>query len=204
MKSYLKMPNRNHRVRIVDYYELLARRVDDYTDEQLKKYTNKQLIEIGDVEVLEKDVAANKTDDLKEFDLFTATDLLSHETEKKISSPYLVKDERPLCDFKANKMAWREEKKFHMQAHDFLNLMGDVMIEELEEAARETLEYYETIKDELNQDEKITYEEELKRKLFAKRSAIFITRPDSKLNPFTLYLVILDFYLDESLEKLLK
>ena len=196
------MPNRNHRVRIVDYYELLARRVDDYTEEQLNKYTNKQLIEIGEVEVKIEDV--NLTDDLKEFDLVTANDLLSHETEKKISSPYLVKDERPLCDLKANKMAWREEKKFQMQAHDFLNLMGDVMIEELEEAAKETLAYYETIKDELSQDEKLTYEEELKRKLFAKRSAMFITRPDSKLNPFTLYLVILDFYLDESLERLLR
>lgn len=91
-----------------------------------------------------------------------------------------------------------------MQIHDFLNLLGDVMIEEIEDAGKETLEYYESIKHELCKDKTISDEEDLKRKLFAKRSAILFTRPDSKMNPFTLYLVILDFYLDESLEKLLR
>lgn len=100
LKSYLKMPNINHL--IIDYYESLARRVDDYTEEQLNKYTNKQLIEIGEVE--EKVEGTTKTEE--NLDLVTSTDLLSYETEKKISPPYLLKDDdRLILDFKdRNKM----------------------------------------------------------------------------------------------------
>ena len=74
--------------------------------------------------------------------------------------------------------------------------MRDEMIKKIEIAKKETLEYYETIRDDLRQDYELKDEEELKRKLFAKMSAFLFSRPHSNLNPFTLYLVIFDFYID--------
>lgn len=171
--------------------------VDIYTEEKLKIYTNEHIIEIN-----EKGKKKEKTNyDSKEFDLDTVTDLSSKETEKKVFSPDSLK-EKPVCDF-AVKINWPQKRPFQMKAQDFLNFMRDEMIKQIEIAKKETLDYYETIKEELSQNEKIK-EEELKRKLFAKRLAFLYPRPYSNLNPFNLYLVVSDFYLDECQLKLLK
>ena len=90
-----------------------------------------------------------------------------------------------------------------MKAQDYLNFMREEMIKQIEIAKKETLEYYETIRDQLKDDDSLRGEE-LKRKLFAKRSAFLFSRPHSNLNPFTLYLVITDFYLNEFQLKLLE
>lgn len=190
------MSSGKHKLTIIDYYDSLVQRVDVFTEERLEIYSNDHLIEIKDVE---KDEIS---EDLKAFDLDTATDLLSEKTEKIVFSPDLVKD-KPLSDF-AVKPNWPKKLPFSMGAQDYLNFMRDEMIKQIKIAEKDTLDYYETIRDELRKNVKIADEKELKRKLFAKRSAFLFSNRHSNLNPFSLYLVIFDFYLDIHQEALLK
>lgn len=82
--------------------------------------------------------------------------------------------------------------------------MRDEMIKHLKIAEEETLEYFKMIKDELRQDKTLS-DEELLKKLFAKGSAYIFSSPNSnRSNPFTLYLVFFDFYLDKSQQNILK
>ena len=187
------MTSVNHKLAIIDYYDSLIQQVDIYTEEKLKIYSNEHLVEIKE--------EINEREDSKEFDLETETDLLSEETDKKVFSPDTVKA-KPLSDF-AIKINWCQQRPFEMKAQDYLNIIRDAMIKQIEIIKIETLDYYEAIKDGLDDEEKLT-DEELKKKLFAKRSAFLFSRPHSNLNPFTLYLVISDFYLNELQLKLLE
>lgn len=189
------MSSGKHKLIILNYYDSLVNRVDVYTEEQLEIYTNEHLIEI-------KDIKKEEEGENENFDLNTATDLLSKETKQKIFSPNQVK-EKPISDY-AVKINWSQNLPFEMGAQDYLNFMRDELINQIEKAKKETLEYYETIKDELKQNEMISDENELKKKLFEKKSAFLFSRPHSNLNPFTLYLVIFNFYFDDHQEELLK
>ena len=94
------MAKTNPKLMIIDYYDLLIRHVDIYTEEQLAKYTK---IENN---VLFKDVKENQADP----------------KELKIPS---------------------ENKT------DLLNRKRDELIDKLREYQKDTLDYYETIKNEL-------------------------------------------------------
>ena len=187
------MTSVNHQLVIIDYYKSLVQRVDVYTEEQLELYSNDRLIEI-----------ANETEnviELEETNLKSEDNLLENETERKVFySPST--NERRISDY-AIELNWPRERPFKMETKNYFNFIRDELIKQIELVEKETLEYYETIKDELRlrQNENIT-EEELKRKLFAKRSAFLFSR--SNLNPFTLYLVIFDFYFDKIHEESLR
>ena len=106
-----------------------------------------------------------------------------------------------------------------MKACDW-NESREELLAVLNQMQKETFEHYETIRDGLSDDDeknskKRKYDEtikttemndddKLKKKLFAKRLAILFSRPHSNLNPFSLYLVIFDFYLNEFQLKLLE
>lgn len=180
------MSSDKHLLLIKDYFDSLVKKVDVYTEDKLKIYSNGHFIDINE----EKD----ETHDTKEFALETATDLLSEETEEKVFSSDSVKD-KPLSDL-AIKINWPQKKPFEMKAHEYLNFMRDEMIKHIKISEKETLEYYESIRDGLGGDNKIK-DEELKRKLFGNGSAVLCSRPHSNKNPFTLYLLLLDFYMDK-------
>lgn len=191
------MSRKNDSLIIIDYYDSLVRQVNIYTEEMLKIYTNNQLIEIK-----VEENGDNQIEDSEEFNLDTATDLLCVEIQDKAFSSVPIQ-KRPISEF-AIKIAWPQEKPFKMGAQDYLNLIRDEMIKQIKIAKKETLEYLKTIKDELRQDGEFK-DEELKRKLFSKGSAYIFSSPNSnKSNPFMLYLVFLDFFLDQSQQDILK
>lgn len=191
------MSRKNDSLIIIDYYDSLVRQVNIYTEEMLKIYTNNQLIEIK-----VEENGDNQIEDSEEFNLDTATDLLCVEIQDKAFSSVPIQ-KRPISEF-AIKIAWPQEKPFKMGAQDYLNLIRDEMIKQIKIAEKETLEYLKTIKDELRQDGEFK-DEELKRKLFSKGSAYIFSSPNSnKSNPFMLYLVFLDFFLDQSQQDILK
>ena len=218
------MESGNHKLIIVDYYDALIRQVDIYTEEKLNIYSNDHLIEIKE----EEKEGNQQIEDSKEFDLDTETfESPLKEIEEKAFLPNSVKS-LMVSEF-AIKINWPQQRPFQMKAQDYLNFMRDEMIKQIEIAKKETIEHYEAIIDGLDDKEKLTdkemkitkckydetikdefknagklREEELKRKLFENKFAFLFSRPYSNLNPFTLYLVITDFYLKESHLKLIK
>ena len=192
------MSSRNLRMIILDYYDSLIRQVDVYTDEQLEKYTNDHFTEIKELkEEIKKNNCSN------EFDLDTDMDLLSEESEIKLFSFNPAVKHITLIN-NATKINWPQQRPFEMKTQDLLNFMRDEMIKQLKKAIDETMSYYDTIKEELRQNEKIICEKEMKRKLFASRSAFIFSRPESKSKPYALYLVVFDFYLSEDQQNVLR
>lgn len=180
------MASGNNKLIIVDYYDSLIQLVDIYTEEKFRIYSNEYLIVIREEEKEEEHKFKRLNENFASLSLEKMNNEFLPDTVKR----------KPLSEY-AIKINFPQKTPFEMKAQDYLNFMRDELINQIEKVKKETLDYYETIKDELKDVEKLR-EENLKRKLFANRFAFLFLRPYSNLNPFTLNLVISDFYLNES------
>lgn len=202
------MVTKHPKLIIIDYYDLLIRNVDIYTEEQLKKYTDENVIEIV-------------SDDL-------VLDKYSEKYENNEENPIIMDFESPNANIydlidkvpywrqsiykypKESEKAKNEPPPLLSNVHKFLNNMRDEMIDELKKGQEAALKNYEKIKNEIKVD-KLASEEEFDRsvvsRLFEKQFMFLLldNKYESKNNsPFKLYLIVLDFYLNKHEKEILR
>lgn len=168
---------------ITEYFELLTRHIDTFTDMTISRLKESQVFQLAP------------------FGTINPTGQAKHKKSSLIDSILTEYDSEPIWD-KLSEITDLDigdnlNKPGHesIQTRVYVEQMRNEMKRELEEAKRQTLEYYETIKAEFN--EKMT-RDEIESKLFGKNYYFLISfGPKFDTNrPLRMNLVKLDFYLN--------
>lgn len=173
------MADSNLKSTISNYYDSLIEKIKTYTDEQLEKYAQDDLIKLGKVKKVEE---TPRTD----LDLDTASDLISDEAEDKAFQE--PDGNKNLASVTAKRSDFSDKSRPN-KAQEYLSQIRYEMICELKRIQKETLEG-------------LTGETDIE-KACGKQFAVLFGRAESadesNRDPagFQLYLVVLDFYLDE-------
>lgn len=180
------------------YFDLLRSQIDIYTEEMLDEYTDK------DQHVIKFDKREFERAKKKAFSTnnneYETVDLNSVESISQLD-PY----SKYLFWHKIDLFVWNDENLEHpnpeqetINVHEYINKKRQDIMNKLENARNEALEYYETIKNDFRTDMSAN---ELESLLFAKKFYFTIAinkNYEKKIgkSPFQLYLVQLDFYLN--------
>lgn len=182
---------------IIDYYDSLINQVDIYTEEQLAKHTDSDVV----TEAISKEDSFNTNSSYKTEENPDDLDLESSNANLKKIVNY-----QPYS--KEVKYTYPEEKAKHepppppmTNVHQFLNKMREEMIGQIKRYQEKSLKYYETIKNELKV-QKLESEEEILGRLFEREFSFLILEKTShckanKNSPFNMYLIVLDFYVNK-------
>lgn len=173
---------------ISNYYDSLVRRVEDYTAEQLKKYNDHDLIKITETKAPEK-VEKKTIHDLDSAGL----DLLSDELEGRVFDDPI--EDESMVSFTARRSGITNERSRPAKAREYLSQVRGELVRELRRIEQETT---------MN----VAGGESSESGVFARGLAVLFARSNNESNidpaPFELYLVVLDFYLNEYQRKFLK
>lgn len=217
------MAPKNPKLIIIDYYDSLIRQVDIYTEEQLEKYSDESVID--DVtENNESDVREMILDHYRDVDFRYISDSDEENSDGLVFMPQNTPKQTILESafddpyLKQSKFKYPKEKAKYepppstANVHQFLNQMRDELIAEIKKGQEAALNYFETIKadlkvDQLESDEEI--DQNLMAKLFETQFMFLILDTDDceikiRNSPFKLYLIVLDFYLNEQERELFK
>ena len=173
---------------ISNYYDSLVRQIDEYIEEKLKKYNRDDEIKISELK-------KNQTESVK-FDIDTSNDLLSDDTERNVFTEPDKNLESVTADLAGVSVKSRPIKKL---ARQYLNEMRDEMMTEVRKLSKQTI-------DEL--DRRNENDETDERKIFGNRFGLVFFRSNSESGdepaPCEVYLLVLDFYIDDFQRKFLK
>lgn len=178
------------KILVIEYFESLVNRIDIHTEEQLNKYSPKDLLDYQPTENI------GSTNNHQQY---SSPSLYEFDLVESARNPYEN-------SYNYNKI--QASTKFipkRTQVCDYLNGVRDEMIEHLKEAEKETIKNYEAIRSVLK-DADFHSDSIIKENVFAKRFLFIVQVDNIKLadgnkaenkSPFKLYLVDLDFYMTE-------
>lgn len=211
------MQTLNPAVLISQTYDSCIREIDIHFEEQIVKFTDEDYIEQINEFQIRKPSETNQTniDNLKpELDLESIEDVWSY------GDTLFAKRYPDKYDVMKNKHGFEKTNDHRLKVIEYLNRSRDDLLSELEKFQGESLQHLDTIRNReklkrLKRDESLSYEEqreELTAKLFENK---FVFVLDFQVNSngqvrktvesvFRLYLLVLDFYLNENERLLLK
>lgn len=178
------------KILVIEYFESLVNRIDIHIEEQLNKYSSKDLLDYQPTEYIGP---ANY------YQQYSSQPLYEFDLVESARNPYEN-------SYNYNRIP--VSNKFipkRTQVCDYLNRVRDEMIEHLKEAEKETIKNYEAIRSVLK-DADFYSDSIIKENVFDKRFLFIVQVDNIKLvdgiraenkSPFKLYLVDLDFYMSE-------
>lgn len=195
---------------ICEYFEWLKRQIDIYAEETLVLYSN------DDTDVFQLALDAKDLENAKKNNpcrvVTNDTYVIDFTSIEQIAEPtsFWSRDDTfddEFLDWNDSNLeeAASSEKTHDLNVHEYVNKKRQEMIDEMERAQKEALEYYETIKDRfINHKDMST--DEIESILFAKKYFLILIfdkeskeegkNHEGKQIPYRLYLVQLDFYLN--------
>ena len=186
----------NSKLKISQYYDSLVREIDIFTEEQFAKIiadNNDTLISFKKLKKQELQPNVNNQDD--NYSIWG----LWRSKREKYWSRFNAE-----FNYENNLLNVGGKKTIFVKASDYLNQSREDMLAELARAQAETMERYETIKNEFNMKECEQFER-INAKLFADKFLFLVQSNASNTRCHTkLLLVVLDFYLDQSQRVFLK
>lgn len=161
----------NPKLSVLHFFDSLVRLIDIHTERQLNNSSNNDVIE------------SKLTLDMSSLDSFNLIKQLELEFAPIWDNN--VCEQTPELDVSDNL------NESDSQPFDF-NRLRDDMISELDRAQKETLEYYDTIKDEIHKE---MTQDEIESRIFARNYYFLLTSKNG--SDLSMHLVKLDFYLNQ-------
>ena len=184
---------------IVDHYEWLINQIEKRADLSLKSLENRK----NDTFLPDEKLFYQKSDkdDIRlnrvRFSVFSGDKEAFDDPNKQEAEYDRLKSASNLVEPKS------------IRKSEYIKLMRDEMVAELNMCREETLNHYETnVKHDLDTTKTTISEDELIKKLFAQKNC-FILDVNAiyygfSSSPFSLYLFVLDFYMDRMTQDLLR
>lgn len=194
----------NLKLFIIDYYESLIRQVDIHAEEQLEKYNENDLLPETTPSTKQEFNAFYNS--LNIFTNYTLNDLYEKECIEANKDPFTNVLE---LDSSQNDERF---KPGLTKVHDFVNLVRNELINELRQCLDGTLKHYEMIKNEIEIKSDVR---KIERQLFSKKFCLLVKSRDHSLlrrghrivtrsSPFRIYLFVLDFYIEPSVQEFIR
>lgn len=213
----------NPKIFISTYFDSLIRQIDIYTEELLEKYTDEDVYEpktsdcvSPNNEKLRVGFNLNEVDFVESIDDDLSALLASSNAD---SRSWMTNDSKKtrfnFFDFNENLCQVEQQQVIAINVKSYLNRVRDELIGELEKAQDQMFVLYEKIKHECKPDGLIIScdKEKFCSILFAKKFYFLLNLENSNKRkklvesppppPFRLYLVELDFYLNENEQTIL-
>lgn len=190
---------KNWKLFIADYFDSLIRQIDIYTEQILLGYSDEDIFEINPSEhqMPTSSPPLPKTNELVVD--FHSFDINSNE----FSSNSILKaiSKHPYFDDLEDNDNLNQSGQERIKVMSYVNQIRSQLIDELNEAQTRTLKYYETIREEINDND--MSRDEIESRLFAKDYYFTLTLNNKEEedfhdfgSPFKMHLVKLDFYLN--------
>lgn len=199
--------SKNPKLIISQYFDSLIRNIDIYTEEQLAKHTEHELLQLPLNELAQnrynnpeggKQKQKNESDDL---------DLTSIEEDILAYGSYdnLFPYKMPEFDFKINTQSELSNEFKSMKIVEYLNQARDEMLDELGKVQEEIFRRFEATKSLIPKRSESSsdaeWRETVKEKVFAEKFTFIVENRNSKFN---FYLFVLDFYLNKKDREILR
>jgi len=191
---------------ILDHYDSLLNQIDVYTEQQLEKYTEDDLLK----DRFNRNESKNEIYQPNEYSLGDTFQMkFENISIQAYEDPYSDKYNYAECTSTNPRFLSQ-----FLKVRDYLNMIRLEAIGEIKKAQQEHLDYYEANKSEFKLDDRIMTKElikNLKKEIFSKKycfllelEQLCVIEQVPNASFFKLHTVVTDFYLEECEEKILR